>query len=51
MWVGIKAMMKKEIEIPKIIKINALIIYYLLQVLFILMYSETTMQPFVYVRF
>jgi hypothetical protein len=35
----------------QLIKTNATIIIYLLQVLFILIYSEPDVQPFVYVHF
>lgn len=38
-------------KINKTVRINALIIFYLLQVLFICMYVEPDVQPFVYVRF
>jgi hypothetical protein len=33
------------------LKINAEIILYLLQILFILMYSKVEVQPFVYIHF
>ena len=41
---------KKE-KILKTIKINGIIIFYILQILFILMYIRPEIQPFVYVRF
>jgi hypothetical protein len=38
-------------KILKLAKTNALIIFYLLQILFIFMYIEPDLQQFVYVRF
>jgi len=38
-------------KIKKILKTNFLIIFYLLQILFILIYIEPELQQFVYVRF
>ena len=45
---------KKTIDyskIKKVIKINGEILFYLLQVLFILIYLQSEVQPFIYVRF
>jgi hypothetical protein len=45
-------MIKKFIEkIPRMVKLHAIIIFYLLQLFFIFMYVQTEVQPFVYVRF
>ena len=41
----------KKDELIKLLKKNAIIVFYLLQLLFIFMYSEPEIQPFVYVRF
>jgi len=38
-------------ENMEIIKKNLVVIFYIIQVLFIFMYIETDVQPFVYVRF
>ncbi len=38
-------------NLMNIIKKNMFIIAYILQMIFILMYSEPALQPFVYVRF
>lgn len=38
-------------ENMEMIKKNLVIIFYIIQVLFICMYIETDVQPFVYVRF
>ncbi len=35
----------------KLLRIHGIIIFYVLQILFILIYSEPELQPFVYVRF
>jgi hypothetical protein len=43
--------MNKNEKVKKIVKINCLIIFYLLQILLIFMYIEPDVQQFVYVRF
>ena len=45
--------MKQEtrLRVVDIIKRNATIIFYFIQIAFILIYFETEIQPFVYVRF
>jgi len=40
-----------ELIVMDILKRNGTIIFYLIQILFILMYLDTEIQPFVYVRF
>jgi len=45
--------MEKETheKIKNMIKLHALIFIYIIQILFIIMYTEPEIQPFVYVRF
>jgi hypothetical protein len=42
---------KIDEDLLNIIKKNIFIIAYILQIMFILMYTEPELQPFVYVRF
>jgi hypothetical protein len=48
-----EAFMKKKIteSLLNIIKNNICIVAYMLQIIFILIYTEPELQPFVYVRF
>lgn len=38
-------------DFGKILKRNIVLLYYILQILFIVLYSNPEVQPFVYVRF